>query len=117
MLGGDLAKEELPASDGPKRLHVTFAPLPPSALAPHRPRARLVDRELRLEESDRGALKPVFTQLRTPYAEGGWSFGVILLIICGLILLFIAIWWAVDRLLLLEIEEQIPRPSRATLRA
>jgi hypothetical protein len=114
---GDLEPQGAAVADAAKRPHVTFAPLPPSSFATHPRRARLVDRELRLEESERSPLKPVFAHLRTPYAEPAWNFSTILLIMCVLLLLFIAISWVANRLLLVEIEEQITRPSRASSRA
>jgi hypothetical protein len=79
-------------------------------------RGKVASREVLLEEFDRNTLKPVLINLRTPYTEEGWNLFGVLLVVFGLIVLFLAIWWAADRLLLFEVEEQIKKPIRFTLR-
>jgi hypothetical protein len=115
MRGGDLEREQADELVPTKRLHVTFAPLPPDFVPapPRRMNARRAGR--RLKKLDDGDLKTGFAHLRTPYADDGWNFRSILFIIIALVILFVLIWWVVDRLLLLEIEEQIKKPSRARL--
>jgi hypothetical protein len=115
MRGGDLEREQADDLVPPKRLHVTFAPLPPDfvPLPPRRIKSRRAARRLKTLDDD--DLKTGFAHLRTPYVGDGWNFHAILWTVIALVILFILIWWVVDRLLLLEIEEQIKKPSRAQL--
>jgi hypothetical protein len=93
-----------------ERPHVTFAPLPPSFLP--RPRAKAVNLGPGLDEFGFATLKQGFNQLRTPYDQGNWTFGQICAIIIGLIVMFMLIWWVAWRFLLVEIEEQVKRPTK-----
>jgi hypothetical protein len=96
-----------------ERPHVTFAPLPPPSFLP-KPRARVVDLDHGVDEFGFTTLKQGFSQLRTPYDPGNWSFGQICAIIIGLIIMFLFIWSIAWKFLLVEIEEQVKRPTRGT---
>jgi hypothetical protein len=94
-----------------ERPHVTFAPLPPPSFL-HKPRRKAVDLEHAMDEVGFTTLKQGFSQLRTPYGQGNWTFGQICAIIVGLIIMFLFIWWITWKFLLVEIEEQVRRPTK-----
>jgi hypothetical protein len=57
-------------------------------------------------------LKDGLTHLRTPHNEESWSRSSVFWSLLALAGLFIAIWAAMDKLLLFEMEEQVGRTSR-----
>jgi hypothetical protein len=108
MTAGPVDRELIEQSIRKDRPHVTFAPLPPPSFLP-KPRSRAVDLD---HEFGFTTLKQGFNQLRTPYDQGNWTFGQICAIILGLIIMFLVIWGIAWKFLLVEIEEQVKRPTR-----
>jgi hypothetical protein len=122
MSSGDLAHEsDQGASDDSampqKRKHVMLESLSPRS-APARSRRLVDDVESELDELPLGALARGFAHLRTPYAPEKASGGPTLCVVLGcMILVFLVIWWAAGRLLLLEVGDLVGPPSRRSFAA